>query len=161
MNIKQGLKMFGEAGVEAVKKEMQQLHDRKVMIAWDPSELTPGLKREALAYLMFLKRKRGGKIKGCGCTDGHKQRVYTAKEDASSPTVATEAVFLMAVIDAMEQREVAMFNVPGAFMQADMDELVHVRFTGKMVDLLLEIDRDMYEPCVTLEKMRGSCMLSC
>ena len=152
MNMKQGLKMFGEAGVEAVKKEMQQLHDRKVMIDRNPSELTPGQKREALAYLMFLKHKRGGKIKGRGCADGRKQRVYTVKEDASSPTIATEAVFLTAVIDAMEEREVAVFDVPGAFMQADMDELVHVRFTGKMVDLLLEINRDMYEPCVTFER---------
>ena len=146
MNMKQGLKMFGEAVVEAVKKEMQQLHDKKVMIAWDPSKLIPGQKREALAYLMFLKCKRGG------CTDGLKQRVYTAKEDASSPTIATEAVFLTAVIDAMEQREVAVFDVPGAFMQADMDKLIHVQFTNKMMDLLLEINRDMYEPCVTLEK---------
>ena len=37
-------------------------------------------------------------------------------------------------------------------MQADMDELVHVRFTGKMVDLLLEIDPEMYGPCVVIEK---------
>jgi hypothetical protein len=36
-------------------------------------------------------------------------------------------------------------------MQADMDELVHVRFTGKMVDLLLEIDQNMYGPCVMKE----------
>jgi hypothetical protein len=41
--------------------------------------------------------------------------------------------------------------VPGAFMQADMDELVHVRFTGKMVDLLMEIDQKMYGPCVVKE----------
>ena len=66
--------------------------------------------------------------------------------------MATEAVFLTAVIDAMEGREVAVFDVPGAFVQADMDELVHVRFTGKMVDLLLEIDSAMYEPCVTIER---------
>ena len=127
--------------MEAVKKEMQQLHDRKVMIAQNPSELTLGQKREALAYLMFLKRKRGGKIKGRGCTNGWKQRVYTAKKDASSPTITTEGVFLTAVIYAMEQREVAVFNVPGAFMQVDMDNLVHVQFTGKMVVLLLKIDR--------------------
>ena len=44
-----------------------------------------------------------------------------------------------------------MIDVPGAFMQADMDELVHVRFTGKMVDQLLEIDREMYGPCVVQE----------
>ena len=71
-----------------------------------------------------------------------------AKEDAASPTVATEAVFLTSVIDALENREVAVFDVPGAFVQADMDELVHVRFIGKMVDLLMEIDEAMYKPCV-------------
>jgi hypothetical protein len=37
-------------------------------------------------------------------------------------------------------------------MQADMDELVHVQFTGKMVDLLLEIDPKMYEPCIVKER---------
>lgn len=152
MNMRQGLKMFGQAGVEAVKKEMKQLHDRKVMQVKHPTELTSQQKKEALAYLMFLKRKRGGMIKGRGCADGRKQRAYTAKEDAASPTVATEAVFLTAVIDAMEGREVAVFDVPGAFMQADMDELVHVRFTGKMVELLLEIDEDMYAPCVVMER---------
>lgn len=103
-------------------------------------------------YLMFLKRKCGGEIKGRGCADGQKQRAYTAKEDAASPTVAMEAVFLTSMIDAMENQEVAVFHVPGAFMQADMDELVHVRFTGKMVDLLLEIDEEMYKPCNTVER---------
>ena len=42
------------------------------------------------------------------------------------------SVMLTAVIDALEDREVAIVDVPGAFMQLDMDELVHVRFTGKM-----------------------------
>ena len=90
---------------------------------------------------MFLKRKRCGKVKGRGCADGRKQRSYTAKEDATSPTVTTAAVFLTAVIDALEERDVATADIPGAFMQADMDELVHVRFTGAMVQQLLEIDR--------------------
>ena len=31
MSMKKGLKVFGEGGYAAVKKEMQQLHDRKVM----------------------------------------------------------------------------------------------------------------------------------
>ena len=51
----------------------------------------------------------------------------------------------------MEGIEVAVCNIPGAFMQADMDELVHVRFSGKMVDLLLEIDDPMYTSCVVME----------
>jgi len=151
MSMKKGIKVFGQDGVAAVKKEMLQLHERKVMSPKHAKELTPEQKQEALAYLMFLKWKRCGKIKGHGCADGQKQRAYTAREDAASPTVATESIFLTAVIDALEGHDVAIIDVPGAFMQADMDELVHVRFTGKMLDLLIEIDADMYEPCVVME----------
>ena len=86
----------------AVQKEMQQLHDRKVMAVKHSAELTPKQRKEALAYLMFLKRKWCGKVKGRGCTDGRKQRAHIACEDAASPTVATESVFLTAVIDALE-----------------------------------------------------------
>jgi hypothetical protein len=100
---------------------------------------------------MFLKWKHRGKIKGHGCADGRKQSAYITCEDAASPTVATESVFLTAIINALEGHDVAVVDVPGAFMQADMDELVHVRFTGKMVDQLLEIDSQMYGPCVVME----------
>jgi hypothetical protein len=151
MSMKRGIKVFGDAGIKAVADELQQLHDRVVMEAKHAKELTPAERKDALAYLMFLKRKRSGKVKGRGCADGRKQRAWTNKEDATSPTIATEAVFLTAVIDALEDRDVAIVDVPGAFMQADMDELVHVRFTGTMVDLLLEIDPEMYGPYVTYE----------
>ena len=57
--------------------------------------------------------------------------------------VSTEAIFLTAVIDAMEGRNVVVLDVPGAFMQPEIDELVHVRFTGAMVTLLLAIDHEM------------------
>ena len=100
---------------------------------------------------MFIKRKRCGTVKGRGCADGRKQRAYTDKEEATSPTIATEAVFLTAVIAALEGRDVAVVDVPGAFMQTDLDELVHVRFTGTMVDMLLEIDYEMYSPFITYE----------
>ena len=49
---------------------------------------------------MFLKRKQCGK--GRGCADGRKQRAYIAKEEATAPTVSTEAVFLTTIIDALE-----------------------------------------------------------
>jgi hypothetical protein len=92
MSMKKGLKVFGEDGDEAVRKEMQQLHDRKVMECKQAAELSPAQKQEALAYLMFLTRKRCGRVKGRGCADGRKQRAYTAREDAASPTVATKSV---------------------------------------------------------------------
>ena len=67
MPIRRGLKLFGSQGVSTVKAELQQLHDLKVMEA---KPLTTIPKREALGYLMFLKRKRSGKIKARGCADG-------------------------------------------------------------------------------------------
>ena len=101
---------------------------------------------------MFLKKKRCGKIKGQGCADRHKQRAYITKEQLTSPTISTEAVFLMAVVDAWENRKVAVLDVPGAFMQVDMDKLIHVWFHGEMVDKLLEIDHELYSSYVTEEQ---------
>jgi hypothetical protein len=73
--------------------------------------------------------------------------------DAASPTVATEAVFLTVVIDALEGREVAIMDIPCVFMQVDLeDETIRVHLTGKMVDLLLEIDRELYEPYLVQER---------
>ena len=152
MNLKQGLKVFGDKGVEAVQKEMTQLHERKVMRPKHKQELTPEQRREALGYLMFLKRKRCGRVKGRGCADGRKQRAWIDPEDATAPTVSTEAVLMTAVIDAMERREVAVVDIPGAFMQADMDEEVFVRFQGRMAEILLEIDPKLYGPYVTYER---------
>ena len=152
MSMKKGLKMFGEGGYAAVKKEMQQLHDRKVMQPISQKDLSPEQKKEALGYLMFLKKKRCGKIKGRGCADGRKQQAYITKEQSTSPTISTEAVFLTAVVDAWENRKVAVLDVPGAFIQVDMDEVVHVRFHGEMVDKLLEIDHELYSSYITEEQ---------
>ena len=57
MSMKKGLNVFGEPGYAAVKKEMQQLHDRKVMQPVDRKDLSQSQKKEALGYLMFLKKK--------------------------------------------------------------------------------------------------------
>ena len=85
MSLKAGLRTFGNDGVRAVEKEMRQLHDRGVMTPVQKESLTSEQRKEALAYLMFLKRKRCGKVKGRGCTDGRKQRAYIAKEEATAP----------------------------------------------------------------------------
>jgi hypothetical protein len=52
MSMKKKLKVFGKDGVEAVKKEMLQLHERKVMEPRHVTKLTQAQKREALAYLI-------------------------------------------------------------------------------------------------------------
>ncbi len=97
---------------------------------------------------MFLKQKRTGVIKARGCADGRKQRPYTAKEDASSPTVAIESVMLSCLINAKENRDVATVDIPGAFMQADMEDIVHMKLEGKMAELLVKLDPKLYRKYV-------------
>ena len=94
MSMKHGLKTFGEDGMKAINDELQQLHDREVMKLIHKKDLMPEQRGDSLGYLMFVKCKCKGKVKGRGCTDGRKQREWTNKVDLTSPTVATEAVFL-------------------------------------------------------------------
>ena len=83
MLMKKGLKVFEKDGETAVRDEMQQLNDWKVMLPVKNKELTYEQRKEALGYLMFLKHKRSGKIKGRGCTDGRKECGHIAKEDTA------------------------------------------------------------------------------
>ena len=70
MGMNAGIKAFGQPGVGAIVKEMKQFHDREVVKPLHPSEVTTDIKRRALGYIMFLKQKRSGEIKGRGCADG-------------------------------------------------------------------------------------------
>ena len=91
----------------------------KICIPLVPEEMTSAQKYKSLTSLMFLKT-RCGRINGCGCADGRKQHVYIEKEDTSSLTIFTEALFLSCTIDTTERRDVATVEIPGIFMQADM-----------------------------------------
>ena len=140
MTAKKGLKVFGQRGVNALMKELNQLLTRNVMHPVHARSLTREQKIGALKYLMFLKEKRSGEVKGRGCADGRKQRVYKTKEETHSPTVSNEAMFISAIFDAKERRDVAIVDIPGAFMQADIDEEIHIRLDGEQVDLIVRMD---------------------
>ena len=95
---------------------------------------------------MFLKEKRDGSIKGRGVADGRKQRDKIEPKDATSPTVSTESVMLTATIDALEGRDVAVVDIPGAYLSADMDDEVHVVFIGKLEEMMVMADPALYRP---------------
>ena len=65
--------------------------------------------------------------------------------------MATEAVFLTSVIDAYERRCVVTVDIPGAFMHAEMDEVVHVKLEGVMAELLVRVNPEKYGPYMTIE----------
>ena len=98
---------------------------------------------EATEAVNLIKEKRNGVIKGRTCADGSKQRNYLKDgETVYSPTVATEALMTTLIIDAMEHRDVAIFDVPGAFLQTEMPQGKHVILIirNEFVDILCEVN---------------------
>ena len=135
-----GIKAFGQPGVDAIIREMKQFHDREVVKPICPSEITPEIKQRALGYLMFLKQKRTGEIKGRGCADGRPQRVYKTKQETSSPTVCTESLFIGCAMDAKEGRDVGHIDIPGAFLQTTANDNTIIKLQGVLVLTLLKIN---------------------
>ena len=147
-----GIKKFGEKGYKAAYEEVAQLHNRNCFNPIHASELSNEEKRRALESLIFLAEKRDGRIKGRACADGRKQRLWIDKDDAASPTVLLESVLLTATIDAKENREVAIVDIPNAFVQTEMEgEKVIMKVRGKLAEMLVKIAPKLYRPFITIE----------
>ena len=112
-------------------KGMQQMHDLQAFFPRDPATMTREQRRNALSSLIFLKEKASGEIKSRTCINGAPQRAYINKEDAASPTVTTDGVFITGAINAHENRDVATMDLPGAFLNTLTDELVFMRLKGE------------------------------
>lgn len=63
----------------------------------------------------------------------------------SSPTVSIEALIMTCIINAREGREVIMCDIPGTFMQVDMDEQVFLKLEGDIATLLVRLDETYRE----------------
>jgi hypothetical protein len=100
LSLKAGLKEWGKKGFKADHSEIKQLHLRNTFKPKHWRELIKAQRQTVLESHMFLKLKRDGNIKGKTVAGGNKQRKYISKEDASSPTVATESMLLSCIIDA-------------------------------------------------------------
>jgi hypothetical protein len=55
---------------------------------------------------------------------------------------------LSCLINAEEDRDIATVDIPGAFMQADMEDLVHMKLEGKMAELLVKLNPKLYRKYV-------------
>ena len=137
MSAREGLRRFGERAANALITEWLQLDRLDVFEGVKFASITPENRKKALRLVQLIKEKRCGKIKGRTCADGRKQRSYIAEEDATSPTVHGEAVLISCMMDGHERRYVATADVPGAFLNIDIDGLVYVMVDGALVDILV------------------------
>jgi hypothetical protein len=73
---------------------------------------------------------------------GNKQRDNISKEDASLPTIATEAILLSCIIDAKEGRDVTIIHIPNAFIQMrveDEGDMAIIKICGVLMDIVVQI----------------------
>ncbi len=86
---------------------------------------------------------------------GNKQQGYITKEDASSPTVSLEAVLLTCIVDANENRDVDIVDIPNAFVQTiaeDEKDKALICIRGPLVNIVMAIVPSVYGPYVTVGK---------
>ena len=168
MSAQQGIKKHGERAIAAIFKELKQLNDGvmpgKPVIAPIPfEELTEENKRQALGAVNLIKEKRCGKLKGRTCANGSKQRSFLKDgEDFASPTASLESILTTLVIDAWEKRDVAVADVPGAYLHASFpeDKRVILKLQGTFVDIMCEVN-PKFEEDIIYEKTKRNKLVKC
>ena len=90
----------------------------------------------------MIKEIRSGKLKGRTCADGRPQRCYITKEYTSLLTIYLEYFITNLIIDAHEGIDVEVFDVPGAYLNADMpeDKFIILNIEGEFVDIMCEVN---------------------
>jgi hypothetical protein len=134
---------------------MKQLHLRKTFKPKHWRELSKAQRQTVLESHMFLKLKQDVKIKGGTFAGGNRLRDYISKEDASSPTVATESVLLSCIIDAEEHRDAAVVDIPNGCVQTWVEnekDMAFIKIRGILVDILVEIASEAYKSYVSQDK---------
>jgi len=151
MSMREGIKKYGELAIQAVLAEYSQLDNKGVFVDMNPDELSAEQKSKALDLITLVKYKRNGKFKGRACANRKKQRKYIGDKNVSSPTCALESLILTLIVEAFEHRDVAVADVPGAYLCAEMDDFVLVKVRGESVTILCECNSD-YKKYVIKEK---------
>ena len=89
--------------------------------------------------------KRNGTLKSRACADGRQQKLWTNKEQVSSPTPSIDSLKYTMIVDAQEKRDVAVVDLPAQFLQTKMDEVIHLKVPGPLVLLLVEHEPNIWK----------------
>ena len=162
LSLKAALKEWGADATKAAYSEAKQLHWRDSFKPVHRKELTADQRKQILESHMFIVKKKDGTVKAREVAGGNKQRDFVSKEDASSPTAATESVLLSCAIDARENRQSAVLDIPNAFIQTRVErekDKAIVRIRGLVADMLVEIAPEVYSQYITKDKKGNSELL--
>ena len=94
--------------------------------------------------------------------NGKLTREWLSRENLSGPTVALKSIILSTgVIDAHKEQNVMTCNILNTFIEVPMLEIknilegLRIKITGVLVDTLVELNPDLYEPYVVDKKTRN------
>ena len=156
MSHKAARKKFGANADKAVSKELLQLHIRDTFEPRKSEDFTSEEIRSTLESIMTVKQKvrdDPDSLKGRYVADGSKQRGTIPKEETASPTVHTHLVVLTSAVDANKGRDVAVTDLPGAYLSADMkgEEHVHMILRGRVAELMVLTAPQVYRDYITVD----------
>jgi hypothetical protein len=151
MSFKQGLLKYGKDAEAALMKEFAQLEDLHVYESVNARLLTHEQRKQALRAINLIKKeKQNGQIKGRTVANGSVQRSLYDKSDTASSTIATDALMLSISVKAYEGQDVATADIAGAYLKAYMRNFVLMKFTGKTVRVLCEMN-PKHKPFVVIK----------
>jgi hypothetical protein len=147
MTFNKSIQLHGEKAREAAKAEIMQLHKKPVWRGIEPkkSKLIPA--SHIIQGKLFMKDKFNinrelEKIKGRYVSRGD-QVPLELRDYVNSPTVSAEAVFIMLAIFGKENRHIASYDVPAAYINAKRDpnsKKIYMKLNKDITNLILEND---------------------
>ena len=84
-------------------------------------------------------------IKSRTCADGSRQERYLKQDESVVPPIASlESLIMSLLIDTYEERDVATYSVPGAYLHAKLlpranNERVLMKLTSDFVDIMCKV----------------------
>jgi hypothetical protein len=174
ISIKRATKLYGILANDTLLKEVENLEAYSTFSPKFYSALSPAEKKGIIRSSAFIKEKffpdgRFDKLKAriVAGGDGQDRSLY---EDLYSPTISTEALFILASIAAKEARTVITADIGSAYLNAVMpsDTLVLARLEPAVAASFVQLYPTKYKPylnsdgtiIVKLEKACYGCVES-
>ena len=146
ISLLKAMRTNAEEGRRAMAKELMQIDDLGTIKG---VHLTPAMRRRAIMSLLFFKEKylstgQFDKLKARLVAGGHQQdRTVYEGNDISSPTVATECVYMVAGIAAMERRKIITVDIAGAYLKGSFKkdvQPIHMKLDAPVAEMLCSIN---------------------
>ena len=83
--------------------------------------------------------------------DIQNQREGFNKRYSTPPTVSLEATLITSCIDTAEDINIAVVDIPGSSIIADMDDIVHMVLCGRISELMSGLNPSIYHKYVRVE----------